>query len=245
MLIRKLFACTALGLVVSCSLPTMDVVRDFSAIHNPTDWQPQSPAQMSVPPEFYLGNPAARASGSGLYAVADHRSLELAMIEQINGVDPNAPAAAIEVCSWMLITLSQDDHSEARTSATYVLLRCAGTWAERDDVGLKEANANADLTAAIRALDAANDHASFVAAVDDLRLTTMPDVITSVRVLNALGRLSELHGLSSGGGDGVVLSAALEIVMQCFEMQQDSDDPAVANAVKVSLDHLQKTSRRS
>lgn len=245
MSIRKLFACTALGLMVSCSLPTMDVVRDFSAIHNPSDWRPQSPAQMSVPPGFYLGNPAARASGAGLYAVDDHRTLELAMIEQINGVDPNTPAAAIEVCSWMLITLSQDDHSEARTSATYVMLRCAGTWAERADVSLKQADPDADLTAAIRALDAATDHASFIAAVEDLRLTEMPDVITSVRVLNALGRLSEVHGLASGNGNGVVLSAALDIVIQCFEMQQDSADPTVANAVKVSLDHLQKNSRRS
>lgn len=245
MSLRTLLTCTALSLVVSCSLPTMDVVRDFSAIHNQSDWQPQSPAMMSVPPSFYLGNPASRASGSGLYEVDDHRSLELAMIEQINGVDPNTPATAIEVCSWMLITLSQDDHSEARTSATYVLLRCAGTWAERNGVSWKEASEEADLTAAIRALDAATDHASFITAVENLRLTTMPDVITSVRVLNALGRLSELHGLASGDDDEIVLSAALAIVIQCFEMQQNESDPKVANAIKVSLDHLHKTARRS
>ncbi|MCP4770834.1 MAG: hypothetical protein GY879_05425 [Planctomycetes bacterium] len=245
MSLRTILACTALGLMASCSLPTMDVVRDFSAIHNSTDWQPQSPAMMSVPPEFYLGNPTARASGSGLYDVEDHRALELAMIEQINGVDLETPAAAIEVCSWMLIALSQDDHSEARTNATYVLLRVTGTWAARSDVSIKVADPNADLTAAIRALDAASDHASFIAAAEELRLTSMPDVITGVRVLNALGRLSEVHGLASGNGDHVVMSAALDIVMQCFEIQQGDVDPAVANAIKVSLDHLQKTARQS
>jgi hypothetical protein len=223
----------------------MDAVRDFSAIHDSSNWQPQSPAMMSVPPEFYLGNPSARAAGSDVYEIEDHRALELAIIEQINGLDPNQPATSIEVCSWMLITLSQDDHSEARTSAAYVLLRCAGTWAARPDVDIKATRESADLTAAVRALEAANDHSSFKAAVEQLRLTEVPDVLTGVRLLNALGRLSELHGVVSGLGDAAVLSAALQIVMQCFEMQQSIDDPNVAKACKVSLDYLQKTARQS
>jgi hypothetical protein len=223
----------------------MDVVSDLAAIHNQTNWQPQSPAQMSVPPDFYFGNVAARASGDGSYVIEDHRALELAIIEQINGVEATDPSYAIEVSAWMLIELSQDDHSEARVGATHVLLRLAGTWAEMNDVHWMPAEDGADFQQAVRALNAATDHSSFIAGVEALRRTQVPDLISGIRTLTALGRLSHKHGLSAGGGNNIVLSAALSLVMQSLEQVDTGTDTKAADAVKVSLDFLRNKADRS
>jgi hypothetical protein len=245
MLLPKLVTCIALGLAASCSLPTMDAVRDLAAIHTQTDWQPQTPAHLSVPPAFYYGNPAARASGDGIYAVEDHRGLELAIIEQINGVDANDPAYAIEVCAWMLMELTQDEHREARIAATHVLLRLAGTWAQTENVTWSAAQEGASFELAVGALNAATDHASFIAAVEQLQLTQFPDVLSGIRVLTALGRLAHRFGLGSGDGDTVVLSAALGIVIQSFEVCEGTPDPRVADACQISLNFLHNKARRS
>lgn len=245
MSLQQITACIALGLAASCSLPTMDVVSDLAAIHNQTNWQPHSPAQMSVPPGFYLGNVAARASGDGLYAIEDHRTLELAILEQVNGVEATDPAYAIEVSAWMLIELSQDDHSEARVAATHVLLRLAGTWAAMDGVTLLASEPGADFQQAVRALNAATDHASFIAAVEALRRAEAPDLISGIRVLTALGRLSHKHGLSAGGGNDIVLSAALGLTLECLEKVDTGSDTKATDAVKVSVDFLRNNSPRS
>jgi len=223
----------------------MDAVGDLAAIHTQTDWRPQSPAYMSVPPDFYFGNVAARVSGEGIYAVDDHRELEVAIIEQINGVDASDPAYAVEVCAWMLIALSQDDHTEARIGSTHVLLRIAGTWAEMEGVTWAQAQDGADFQAAVRQLDAASDHRSFIEAVEQLQRTRIPDVISGIRVLTALGRMSHEFGLSSGDDDEVVISAALGLVIQSIEKLNDVSDQRVADACQVCLDFLHNKSRRS
>jgi hypothetical protein len=245
MSLPQLTACIALGLAASCSLPTMDVVSDLAAIHNPRTWQPQSPAQLSVPPNFYFGNVAARVSGDDSYVIEDHRALELAILDQINGVDATDPPYAIEVSSWMLIELSQDDYSEARVAATHVLLRLAGTWAERDQVTWMATQDGADFQQAVHALNAATDHTSFMVGVEALRRTQIPDLISGIRVLTALGRLSHKYGLSAGGGNEIVLSAALGVVIQCLEEIDGDADPKVADALKVSLDFLRNKAQRS
>lgn len=245
MSLQKLTACIALGLAASCSLPTMDVVSDLAAIHNQRNWQPQSPAQMSVPPDFYFGNVAARVSGDGSYVIENHGALELAILEHVNGVDASDPSYAIEVSAWMLIELSQDDHSEARVAATHVLLRLAGTWAETKGVTWMAAEEGADFQQAVRTLNAATDHASFIIGVEALRRTQITDLMSGIRVLTALGRLSHKHGLSAGGGNDIVLSAALGLVIQCLEQIDADTDTEVADAMKVSLDFLRNESRRS
>ncbi|MCA9003254.1 MAG: hypothetical protein KDB61_15125, partial [Planctomycetes bacterium] len=85
---------------VACSVPTVDAIRDLSAIHDPEDWTPRSPAQLSVPPEVYLADQPIRTGGPGVFRIVDHRELEEAILRSLGATPPEEPALALEASSW-------------------------------------------------------------------------------------------------------------------------------------------------
>ena len=206
----------------------MDAVRDLAAIHTNTDWQPVSPAQMTTSPANYFGEVTAAVDEQGSYVVANHRKLELAILERIAGVDVSDSARSLEVASWLLIELAHDDYPEARVQAAKILSNLAGNWILHEDARLVEDSPDADLRVAIQALDHASTSQEFQQALSQLRVATIPDNMVGIRILTALGRTSEQFAFTSGQGDEMVYAMALKIIVQGLEQGSHDTHPDVA-----------------
>jgi hypothetical protein len=227
-----LWASLAMLLATSCGVPPMDAVRDLAAIHTADTWRPRTPADMTVSPEVYLGDAAARRLGAGTYEVADHRTLELAILEQLNQVDPSDPANAVETSSWLLIELLKDDYPGARIAAAKILSNLAGRWISAYDARLVEEVPGGDLTAAIEKMQAATDGRSLNSAARELSAMSFPDAGTALRVLTALGRRADTLGFTDNEANQPLYALALKLVMIGLEEGSRSADADVAEACR-------------
>jgi hypothetical protein len=238
MLPRLLSVLLLLALVPACAVPPMNAVRDLAAIHTVDDWQPRSPATLSVSPDFYYGDLTAATERSGTYPVTDHRKLELAILERIATVDVHDPAESLEVSSWLLVLLTEDDHPAAREEAAQILARNAGNWIVHDDARLLAKDPSIDLVSALRGLDAASDRTTYDLALARIGKAEIPDVLTGIRILTALGRTAIDYSFSSGEGDDRVFSTALGIVLMGLEVGREDPDPEVSETCRYWYDLL-------
>ena len=238
MLPRLLSVFAILGLGFSCAVPAMDAVRDLAAIHTAEDWRPQSPALMTASPDYYLGDFTAATDGAGTYPVEDHRSLEMAILARVASVDVSDPARSIEVSAWMLLALSQDDYPAARAEAARILAQNAGNWILHERARLMPKTEGGDLTEALLTLDQASTRGQFELAMAEISAATLPDEITGIRVLTAIGRMVEDFSYSSGAGNEVPFSAALGIVLHGLEQGLQDPDPTVVETCQHWLDLL-------
>jgi len=193
----RLFPMVAVLLAASCSVAPMNAVRDLAAIHDETSWQPRSPAQLTAAPATYLGQVSTDlARGAGEYAVADHRELELAILDKVGGVPPQDPAAALEAAAWLMIELAHDDHREARVKSAAILSQLAAAWVDREKVRLSASPLTGDLAAATRAVDSAADARGFLDAVRLLDAAPLPTGPDAARLVAGVGRTA--HSLGVG-----------------------------------------------
>lgn len=216
----------------------MDAVRDLAAIHHPETWRPRTPADMTVSPEVYLGNPTARRLGAGSYEVADHRTLELAILEQLNAVDPTDPGQAIETSSWLLIELLKDDYAGSRVAAAKVLSNLAGRWISSHEARLQPEIAEGDLAASLQKMQAARSGRELNQAATELAQLSYPDAGTALRVLTALGRRADSLGFTNNEANRPLYALALKLVMIGLEEGSRSEDPEVAEACRERYDLL-------
>ncbi len=223
-LLRLLLVASA----ASCAIPAMDAVHDLAAIHTPTDWRPQTPAMLTAAPAFYLGDLSAASQGAGSYAIPEHRPLELAMLQRIASVDLHDPARSIEVSAWMMVELLQDDYPAARNEAAKILARLAGTWIVEENAALAAVDTNIHLTAALQDFDQAQSRADFDAAISKIGQAPIPDAITALRILTALGRKANDYAFTSGEGNQHVFSTALRLILIGLEQGSKDADSTVA-----------------
>lgn len=238
MMPRLLPVCAILGLSASCAVPPMDAVRDLAAIHTAEDWRPQSPALLTASPDFYHGDLSAKVDGAGSYEIHDHRTLEMAILERVANVDVSNPARSIEVCSWMLVALAQDDYPAARAEAARILAQNAGNWILHEDARLLPKEDGVDLAAALNRLDQASTRSQFEEAVYQISAAHLPEDATGIRILTALGRMVGDFSYTSGQGNDVPFSAALGIVLDGLERGLEDPDPTVVETCQHWLDLL-------
>ncbi|MGB0952211.1 MAG: hypothetical protein ACPG31_03215 [Planctomycetota bacterium] len=217
-----------LTLATACAVPPMDAVRDLAAIHTEDDWRPRSPAQMSVAPAYYFGDLTAVAERAGSYTVDDHRALEKEILERIATVDVGDPAESLEVSAWMMVALLQDDHAPARKRAAEILGRNAGNWIVGEQARLRSTNPEINLVGALRGLENAEDRVSFDLALSQIGSAEIPDAITGIRILTALGRKAIDFTYSSGDGDDRIFSTALGIVLMGLDQGRNDADAEVS-----------------
>ena len=226
---RTLSALALLCLLPACAVPATDAIRDLAAIHDPVNWSPRSPAAMTVPPGAYLGDPADRAAGAGTFEIADHRQLELAILDRVSANPRDDEALSLEACAWLLTELLADDHGAARVRAAGILSDFAGYWVTRLEVRLPETPADGDLTAAVRLLDEAEERAEYEAAVLALQGARIDEPWAGVRVLTGLGRTAQ-HWAYADQLDVGVFRIALRVVLLGLESCAADPDPLVARA---------------
>jgi len=234
----SLFPLLAMVLLASCGVPPVDAVRDLAAIHSKDHWRPVSPADMTVSPEVYLGDQTARRLGAGNYEIADHRTLELAILKQLNTVDPANPGDALETASWLLVELTQDDYGGARIQAAKILSNLAGIWISREGAQLVDEDPSENLPEALRQLQEAPDAAALSKAATRLSHVAFPDSLTALRVLTALGRRADTRSYADNGSNGPIYSLALKLVMIGLEEGTHSAEEDVARACQERYDLL-------
>lgn len=218
----------------------MDAVRDLAAIHTETDWQPRSPARLSVQPAYYLEKTlSAGAPQAGTYEVADHRALELAILDRIGPIDVQDPALACESAAWLLLELLHDEHAEARIRAAAHLSTLAGAWIERKGARLPVGELNGDLPAALHAVEAAQDAQEFLAALQLLNRAPLVSGTDNIRLMAGLGRRAALHGVGPDHDSAALLaSIGTRVILSCFAEAAHDPDPAVAQACRERHDLL-------
>lgn len=192
----RLLPCAALLLAASCAVAPMNAVRDLAAIHDEAAWTPRSPAELTASPAAYLGEASTDlVKGGGTYAVADHRELELAILDKISGVAPEDPAAALEAAAWLMIELAHDDHRAARIKSAAILSQLTGAWVDREGVRIPSAAPSGDLVAATRAVDAAQDSRAFLDAMRLLDAAPLPAGPDAARLVAGVGRTAHALGV--------------------------------------------------
>lgn len=238
MMPRLLSVLLLLTLATACAVPPMDALRDLAAIHTEDDWQPRSPAQLSVSPAFYHGELSAATERAGTYVVEDHRALEMAILERIATVDVGDPAESVEASAWLMVVLLQDDHAEARREAAEILARNAGNWIVEDGARLRAKDPSIDLIGALRGLDSASDRTTYDLALSRIGSAEIPDIVTGIRILTALGRTALEFSYTSGEGDDRVFSTALGIVLMGLDHGRTDPDSTVAETCSTWYDLL-------
>jgi hypothetical protein len=228
----RLFLLAAASLVAACSVAPMNAVRDLAAIHDETSWQPRSPATMTASPAAYLGEVSTDlARGAGSYEIADHRALELAILDKIGGVPHEDPSAALEATAWLMIAIAHDDHREARIKSAAILSQLAAAWIEREGVSWSAAPPTGDLLAATRAVDAAQDARAFLAAVRLLDAAPLPTGPDAARLLAGVGRTAHALGIGSGHESAASLyRLGARAALAALEAGANDADAAVASA---------------
>jgi len=224
----------------ACSIPPMDAVRDLAAIHTGTDWQPRSPAELSVPPDYYLEGPVSgEAPVAGLYVVLDHRALELAILDHIGPIDPRNPPLAFESAAWLLLELLHDNHREARQRAAVHLSTLAGAWIEQQGARLPAEEPAGDLAAALQEVEAAEDAVQFLAALKSVQNAQFADGTSTIRLVAGLGRRASLHHVGPDHASADLLAAiGTRAVLHAFSLAAQDPDPEVARACRERHDLL-------
>lgn len=218
--------------LAACSISPEDAVRDLAAIHTETDWQPRSPAQMSVPPAWYLEGPmSATVPQAGSYEVTDHRALELAILDEIGPIDPRDPALAFESAAWLLLELLHDDHGAARVRAAVHLSNLAGAWIEDQGARLPAGPLQGDLISALQSVESAQDAKQFLAALEQVQQAPLADGTSLIRLTAGLGRRAGLHGITADHASADLLAAiGTRIVLAAFALGAADPDQEVARA---------------
>ncbi len=218
----------------------MNAVRDLAAIHSETDWQPRSPAAMSLPPDRYLhGARSLELPKAGTYEVADHGALELAILDAIGSSDPADPPAALEACAWLLMELRHDTATAARIKSAAILSNLAGAWIEREGARLPAGPLDGDLAAALRAVDAADDAAQFRDAVALMARAPLPEPTQCIRLIVGLGRsAARLHVGAGHASAAALYQLGLRAVLQALEAGAADADAEVAQACRARADLL-------
>lgn len=224
----------------SCAAAPMDAVRDLAAIHTDDDWRPRSPASMTLPPDWYLhGARSLDVPKPGTYEVADHRALELAILDRVGAVDPAEPAPSLEATAWLLTVLRHDDHAAARVKAAAILSQFAGFWIESRGARLPAGPLDGDLSAALRALDAAPDAAAFRDALPAFARVALPAPTDTIRLVAGLGRSAVRHGVTAGHSSAEALfTLGARAVVQALEAGAADADPEVAAACRARAELL-------
>lgn len=218
----------------------MNAVRDLAAIHSETDWQPRSPARLSVPPDWYLeGIMSAKVPESGIYEIADHRALELAILNRIGSIDVQNPPVACESASWLLLELLYDDHQEARMQAAVHLSSLAGAWIERKGARLPAGDLNGNLAAALQAVEASHDAKEFLVALELVQRAPLADGTSNIRLLAGLGRRASLHGVGPDHESAALLAAiGMRVILESLALGAQDEDPEIARACRERHDLL-------
>lgn len=242
MLGLRLIPVVALFTAAACSVAPMNAVRDLAAIHDETSWQPRSPAVLTASPASYLGEMSTDlARGGGEYEVADHRALELAIIEKIGGVPTQDPAASLEAAAWLMIELAHDDHREARIKSAAILSQLAAAWVDREGVRLSAAPPAGDLAAATRAVDAAQDARAFLDAMRLLDAAPLPPGPDAARLVAGVGRTAHALGVGSGHDSAPLLyRLGTRAVLATLEASARDGDAEVARACAERADLLRR-----
>lgn len=235
--VRSLLLAAA-SLAASCAVAPMNAVRDLAAIHDEADWTPRSPAELTAAPATYLGEMNAElvtgaVTGAGSYEIADHRALELAILDKIGGVPPQDPAAALEAAAWLMIELAHDDHREARVKSAAILSQLAAAWVDREGARVPAAAPSGDAAAAIRAVDAAQDDAAFEIALGLLDGAPLPPGPDAAQLLAGVGRTAHSLGVGSGHRSAKLLyRLGTRAVLAALESGAADADPEVARACR-------------
>jgi hypothetical protein len=218
----------------ACAISPEDAVRDLAAIHTETDWQPRSPAQMSVPPAWYLeGVKSAKVPQAGSYEVSDHRALELAILDEIGPIDVQNPAMAFESAAWLMLELLHDDHGTARVLAAVHLSNLAGAWIADKGARLPAEPLHGDLAAALHAVEAAQDAKQFLAALELVQQAPLADGTSLIRLTAGLGRRASLHQIGPGHESAALMAAiGTRAVIAALTLGAADADQEVARACR-------------
>lgn len=229
-----------LGALGACSIQPMDAMRDLAAIHSETDWQPRSPAALSVPPAYYLDGPiSGKAPMAGTYEVPDHRALELAILDQIGPIDARNPPLAFESAAWLMLELLHDDHREARQRAAVHLSTLAGAWIEQDGARLPAGALTGDLAAALLEVEAAQDAKEFLLALQSVQRAPLADGTSTIRLMAGLGRRAGLHGVGPDHESADLLAAiGTRAILHGFSLGAQDPDAEVVRTCRERHDLL-------
>lgn len=210
----------------------MNAVRDLAAIHDERNWQPRSPADMTVAPAAYMGKADTDlVRGAGTYVVEDHRALELAILDKVGGVEHDDPTAALEATSWLMIELLHDDHPAARIKSAAILSQLAGAWVDRKGVRIPAVPLTGNLEAALRAIDTATDANEFLAAMQLLSAAPLPAGPEAVRVVVGASRTASAFGVGDDHRSALLLyTLGTRAVLSALDAGAQAADPEVAHA---------------
>ncbi len=226
-------------LLGSCAgLAPGDAIHDLAAIHEPADWSPRSPAPMRLRPDSYLAGQRVdspfRVGEAAQYEVADHRALELAILEWVWKTPPLDYGLSLEATGWLTIQLLQDEHPAARNRAAAVLGSFAAGWVRGAGARLPAAAPTGSLAAAAEAFAAASadpaaadtpQRAGAAAAAFDG--AAMTDPLEAARLVAGLARRCRTIGrpLEDGGG---LARIGLRTVLLALERGERDPDAEVA-----------------
>jgi hypothetical protein len=224
-----LILATALG---SCTAPSRRGIEDLAAIHDPTTWEPRSPAFLSVSPDVYLAAKPSTNGGPGRYPVYDHRELEHAILKSIATAPREDPGLVIEASSWLAIELLHDEYAPARVQAAAILSSFAGHWIERNSIQLPHADpADAEryarATTAFLAADEAGEPQERLAALEHLITLQPPTPLAAVRTMTGIGRRLGRNPMAEESTPRA-LAFALRNVLYLLEVGSQDSDPDVA-----------------
>ncbi len=231
--------------MASCGVQTVDAIRDLSAIHDPNDWSPRSPAQLSVPPEVYLTDRPVRTGGPGVFEVEDHRELEASILSFLGGTQRDSPALVLETSSWLAVELLHDDYPEARVQAAAILSSFAGYWIEEQGVRLDhlaEGNSHdGDFSGALTDFMSADDERDSdgrAQALARLAHLPLPGDAATIRALAGVGRRLGRMPLRADN-EPQAFRFALRCVLSFLRAGSQDRDPTVAEACRVRLGLLE------
>ncbi|MBC8327449.1 MAG: hypothetical protein ISR76_01090 [Planctomycetes bacterium] len=250
---RHLLLFPALLLGACASLAPGDAIHDLAAIHDPADWSPRSPAAMRLTPESYLGGGRVdspfRIGEPQRYPVADHRRLELAILEAVWTTPALDYGLSLEATGWLVIQLLQDDHDLARKRAAAILGSFAAGWIHGAGARLPAAEPDGDLAAAVQAYLAAalapevpESAARASAALARLDQARIDDPFQAARLVAGLGR----HFRASAApvtGRGALARTGLRTVLLALERGEADPSAEVAQTCRVLRQELVTAAR--
>ncbi len=225
------------------SLAPGDAIHDLAAIHDPADWSPRSPAAMRLSPESYLdgsrSNSPIRIGEQARYDIADHRGLELAILEAVWTTPALDYGLSLEATGWLVVQLLRDEHDQARSRAASILGSFAGGWIHGAGARLPAAEPAGDLAAAVQgylAAAAEPGHPDFrqrssdaLAVLDQARID---DPFLAARLVAGLGRHYRAAD-SPVTGSGALARTGLRTVLLALDRGAADSSPAVAETCRV------------
>lgn len=202
--------CVAL-LAGACSglLPS-DAIHDLSAIHDPADGSPRSPAPLRIAPADYLEGARQatplRIGDPVFYEVPDHGAVELAILDVVWRTEPLDFGLSLEAAAWLIVLMEHDHPAATRIRAASVLASLAAGWIHQAGARLPAPAPAGDLASAVDGVLAAWDPAladwpaRAPAALAALDQAALDDALAAARLVAGLAgryRAAPLPGAAS------------------------------------------------